>query len=72
VKPLQNRMRQLARETRTQQLVIEKDYALSYVLAGIASQPSIAETLIFKGGTALKKMYFAPRQICQRNGSQGP
>jgi predicted nucleotidyltransferase component of viral defense system len=58
VKPLQNRMRQLARETRTQQLVIEKDYALSYVLAGIASQPSIAKTLIFKGGTALKKMYF--------------
>jgi uncharacterized protein len=39
-------------------MVIEKDYALSYVLAGIASQPSISDTLIFKGGTALKKLYF--------------
>jgi hypothetical protein len=39
-------------------MVIEKDYALSYVLAGIASQPGISDTLILKGGTALKKFYF--------------
>lgn len=58
MRPLQNRLRQLARETPAQQMVIEKDYALSYVLAGIASQPSISDTLIFKGGTALKKLYF--------------
>jgi uncharacterized protein len=38
--------------------VIEKDYALSYVLAGIAIEPSLSRSLIFKGGTALKKMYF--------------
>ena len=58
MRPLQTRIRQFTRETGIQQLVVEKDYALSYVLAGIASQPVLAETLIFKGGTALKKLYF--------------
>ena len=58
MKPLQTRIRQFTRETGMQQLVVEKDYALSYVLAGIASQPVLAEALIFKGGTALKKLYF--------------
>lgn len=38
--------------------VIEKDYALSYVLAGIAQQPELSHSLIFKGGTALKKIFF--------------
>ena len=38
--------------------VIEKDYALSYVLAGIARQPKLSHSLIFKGGTALKKIFF--------------
>ncbi len=38
--------------------IVEKDYALSYVLAGIAKQEKLAHSLIFKGGTALKKMYF--------------
>jgi len=36
-----------------------KDYALSYVLAGIASVPEIAEGMAFKGGTALRKCYFS-------------
>jgi hypothetical protein len=40
------------------QMVVEKDYALSYLLAGIAASPELSETLIFKGGTALKKLYF--------------
>lgn len=38
--------------------VIEKDYVLSYVLAGIAKQSALSHTLIFKGGTALKKIFF--------------
>jgi len=32
--------------------------ALSYLLAGIAANPDLSETLIFKGGTAHKKLYF--------------
>lgn len=38
--------------------IVEKDYALSYVLKGITEQPDLMHTLIFKGGTALKKIYF--------------
>lgn len=38
--------------------VIEKDYALSYLLAGITSNTHLAKSLILKGGTALKKIYF--------------
>lgn len=38
--------------------VVEKDYALSYVLYGISKQPELSHSLIFKGGTALKKIFF--------------
>ena len=38
--------------------VIEKDYALSYVLAGIANTPALGDRIVLKGGTALKKAYF--------------
>ena len=58
MKPLQRRIQQAAREGRVNQLVVERDYAQSYVLAGIGSQPELRETLVFKGGTALKKVHF--------------
>ena len=38
--------------------IIEKDYILSWVLAGIAANVKLQDKLIFKGGTALKKCYF--------------
>ncbi|MDE2813197.1 MAG: nucleotidyl transferase AbiEii/AbiGii toxin family protein [Gemmatimonadota bacterium] len=38
--------------------VLERDYLLSWVLAGIAAVPELRRTLVFKGGTALKKCYF--------------
>lgn len=38
--------------------VIEKDYVLGWVLAGIAAHPEIGPSWIFKGGTCLKKCYF--------------
>lgn len=37
--------------------VIEKDYVLSYLLAGLLDVPAL-HGLRFKGGTALKKVYF--------------
>jgi len=58
MRPLRDRLRDTARQSGTQQTVIEKDYALSYVLAGIAAQPELAQSLVFKGGTALKKLFF--------------
>ncbi|MFI4957091.1 MAG: nucleotidyl transferase AbiEii/AbiGii toxin family protein [Gammaproteobacteria bacterium] len=38
--------------------VVEKDYVLSYILAGIAMEHELTRSLVFKGGTALKKSYF--------------
>jgi hypothetical protein len=58
MRPLRDRIRERTRQSGTQQMVIEKDYALSYILAGIAVQPELAQSLVFKGGTALKKLFF--------------
>jgi len=38
--------------------VVEKDYALGWLLAGIAAHPVIGPGWVFKGGTCLKKCYF--------------
>ncbi len=38
--------------------VIEKDYVLGWVLAGIFSHPVIGSSWVFKGGTCLKKCFF--------------
>jgi len=38
--------------------VLVQDYLLSWILAGIGQVEILHETLVFKGGTALKKCYF--------------
>lgn len=38
--------------------VIEKDYVLGWVLAGISNHPELSSSWVFKGGTCLKKCYF--------------
>ncbi|MFZ5834985.1 MAG: nucleotidyl transferase AbiEii/AbiGii toxin family protein [Pseudomonadota bacterium] len=38
--------------------VVEKDYVLGWILAGINANPAIRDTWVFKGGTCLKKCYF--------------
>lgn len=58
MKPLRLKIQEEAIDKKAPLPVIEKDYALSYILAGIAGQPQLAKTLVFKGGTALKKNFF--------------
>lgn len=48
----------LAAELQLQANVVEKDYALGWLLAGIAAHPLIGPRWVFKGGTCLKKCYF--------------
>jgi predicted nucleotidyltransferase component of viral defense system len=48
----------LAAELQLQAHVVEKDYALGWLLAGIAGHPAIGDRWVFKGGTCLKKCYF--------------
>lgn len=38
--------------------VVEKDYALGWLLAGIAAHPRLTDSWVFKGGTCLKKCFF--------------
>lgn len=37
--------------------VVEKDYVIGWLLWGIGSDPKLGMTLVFKGGTCLKKCY---------------
>jgi predicted nucleotidyltransferase component of viral defense system len=47
-----------AAEWRLRPDVVEKDYVLGWLLAGVAQHAELRETWIFKGGTCLKKCYF--------------
>ncbi len=38
--------------------VVEKDYVLGWLLAGIYAHPELTDAWVFKGGTCLKKCYF--------------
>ncbi len=37
--------------------IVEKDYILGWVLAGIGTEPALRDGWVFKGGTCLKKCY---------------
>jgi uncharacterized protein len=52
-------IRSVTRQKHIQQYIVEKDYALSYLLAAIVHTNGLGENLVLKGGTALKKLYFA-------------
>lgn len=51
-------IQQRAREAGVRDQQIEKDYALSWILRGIAQHEQLSQKLVFKGGTVLKKIYF--------------
>jgi len=48
----------LATQTNLLPHVVEKDYVLGWLLAGIYQHPALRENWVFKGGTCLKKCYF--------------
>ena len=47
-----------AAEWRLRPDVVEKDYVLGWLLAGIGNHDEISGSWVFKGGTCLKKCYF--------------
>jgi predicted nucleotidyltransferase component of viral defense system len=51
-------IRALQVEWQLREDVIEKDYALGWLLIAIANDPDLKDKWIFKGGTALRKCYF--------------
>ena len=51
-------IQKIARTAGVRDQQIEKDYVLSWILQGVAMHEKLAKTIVFKGGTALKKVYF--------------
>ncbi len=58
MKPLYTRLQEARKRLDIPWVVLERDYLLSWILAGIGQVESLRDTLVFKGGTALKKCYF--------------
>ena len=58
MRPLRTRLQEARDRTGLTSLVIEQDYLLSWILAGVSQVPALGDLLVFKGGTALKKYYF--------------
>jgi len=55
---LKSEVLEFARAQGVEPRIVEKDYVLGWVLAGINNHPELAEKWVFKGGTCLKKCYF--------------
>ena len=45
--------------------IVEKDYVLGWLLAGISAQKSLSQNLIFKGGTCLKKCHLETHRLSE-------
>lgn len=55
----QAELRRLGGRWGVDQDVVERDYVLGWALHGLCQRPLLQETLVLKGGTALRKAYFA-------------
>ena len=58
MRPLRTRLQEARGRLGIPWEVLERDYLLSWVLAGVSQTPTLHDTLVFKGGTALRKCYF--------------
>lgn len=58
LKPLKKRLEDMSKYARIRLDTIQQDYILSWLLVGIFSHQKLKSTMVFKGGTALKKGYF--------------
>lgn len=62
---LKERLQQEMKINQVKWEVIEQDYVLSWILEGISRVPDLKNNLVFKGGTALKKIYFGDYRFSQ-------
>jgi len=62
---LKAKLQEHAQNRKAKWETVEQDYVLSLALKGIAQIPELKSNLVFKGGTALKKMYFGDYRFSQ-------
>jgi len=53
-------LQRLASRERVALGILEKDYVLTEVLKALSQLPALRQSFVFKGGTALRKVYFSP------------
>ena len=58
LRPLRTRLDAARKNSMIELRVFEIDYLISFVLVGLMSVDVLKRTLVFKGGTALRKCYF--------------
>ena len=58
MKALRNRLLEARKRLGIPWEILERDYVLSWLLAGVSQVEALRDTLVFKGGTALKKCFF--------------
>lgn len=58
MKPLRRQLEEKRNELNLPWNTLEQDFVLSWMLAGITQIEALRDSLVFKGGTALKKAYF--------------
>jgi len=58
MKPLRNRLQESRKRLGIPWEILERDYVLSWLLAGVSEVEALRDTLVFKGCTALKKCFF--------------
>ncbi len=58
MRDLRSRVEEARAKHRVPWHVLERDYVISWILAGIAAVPELSNSMAFKGGTALRKCYF--------------
>jgi uncharacterized protein len=56
--PLRKTLHQRARRLALPLDTVAMDYVIGHLLAAVSDQPELGASLVFKGGTALKKLYF--------------
>jgi predicted nucleotidyltransferase component of viral defense system len=62
---LKARLQEHSQKRKVKWEIIEQDYVLSWALKGFSQIPVLKNNLVFKGGTALKKMYFGDYRFSQ-------
>jgi predicted nucleotidyltransferase component of viral defense system len=65
VRPLHTRLQDARKRLGIPWEVLERDYVLSWVLAGLSRVSALRDTLVSKGGAALRKCYFGEYRFSQ-------
>ena len=62
---LPGEVQKIASRLKIRDTQIEKDYIIGWLLNGISKNGYLRENLIFKGGTALRKIFFSDYRLSE-------